>query len=137
MDDQHVVLARQLDGALEHTLRRDGARRVVGVVDEHQPGALPVRRCDGLEIRRERGVGPQRHQHRLRARQHRPARIDGVARIRGERHALGVEKGEVEVEDALLGTERGHDLGLGVELDAEAGRVEARDGLSELGSPAV
>src|SRR5690606_28384963 len=43
---------------------------------------------------------------------------------------------EAEVVDALLRADRRDDLALGVDLDAEAAVVEAREGLAELGAAA-
>ena len=69
--------------------------------------------------------------------QDRAAGVDRVAGVGGERDAAGVEEGEAEVVDALLGADRRDHLGLGVDLDPEALAVEVGEGLAELGAAAV
>ena len=79
----------------------------------------------------------QRQQEGLGAGQHGPGGVDRVAGVGCERHVAGVEEGEAEVVDALLGADRGDHLVHGVDLDAEALQVEVREGLAELGPAAV
>ena len=53
----------------------------------------------------------------------------------GRRHEGGVagrEQHPHQVAEALLGADRGDDLGLGIELDAEAPQVQVGDGLAQL-----
>ena len=76
-------------------------------------------------------------QRRQRPPQHPRINIDGVARIGGERHIALIQKGEVEVEDRLLGADCRDDLAAGVERHVEAAYVEVAQRLAEVGAPAV
>src|SRR3954452_16796648 len=118
--DEDLVLAGELYDALEEALRYDGAGRIVRVVDEEQPGGFELVRRDRVEVRGETQVRAERQEMRLGAGQDRPPRVDGVARVGGERDVARVEEGEAEVVDALLRPDRGNDLRDGVDLDAEA-----------------
>ena len=82
-------------------------------------------------------LGDQRHQHGLAADEQRPARVHRVAGVRRERDVTGIEEREVEVEDALLGADRRHHLGIGVEAHVEPAGVERGDGLAKLRASAV
>ena len=137
MDDEDVVLAGERDDQLEEALGDDRAGRVVGVVEEHQARLRRGIRRHGAEVGGEAQLGQQRQQLRLRPGEHRPAGVDGVAGVGGERDVAGVEEGEAEVVDALLGADRRDHLALGVDLDPEAAVVELGEGLAELGASAV
>ena len=106
MDHEDVVLPGELDHAVEEVLRHDGAGRVVGVVEVHQLGPLGDIGVDAVEVGHEPELGLERHQHGLGSGQPRPARVDGVAGVGRERVVAGVQEGEVEVEDRLLGADR-------------------------------
>ena len=81
MDDEDLVLARQLDDPLEEPVGNDRARRIVRVVDEHQarPGEVAGRKL--VEVGREAKLRLERQQDRLRAGKQRPAGIDGIAGV--------------------------------------------------------
>ena len=131
------MLAGEGDDQLEEALRHDGAARVVGVVEEHQARLRRGVRRHGAEVGDEAQLGQQRQQLRLRAGEDRPAGVDGVAGVGGKRDATGVEEGEAEVVDALLGADRRDHLALGVDLHLEAAVVELGEGLAKLGSSAI
>ena len=131
------VPADVVDDLLEEPGPHDGARRVVRIVEEHELRARPVGVGDRHEVRREAALGQQRHEHGVGAGQQRAAGVDGVAGVGAQRAVARVEEGEVEVEDALLGADRRHDLGLRVELDVEAAHVEVRHRLAEVLAAAV
>ena len=137
MHHEDVVGARVLDDALEEPLGNHRAGGVVGVVEVHElraPGHLLV---DGGQVGDEAMLGLQRHQHRLRARQPRPARVHRIAGIRGQGVVARVQEGQVEVEDRLLGADRGHDLALGVQAHVEAPLIEVAHGGAEVLAPTV
>ena len=119
MDDEELVLTGKLDDALEEAVGGDRAGRVVRVVEEHQP-RLPAPRVDRVEVGRKAELGHERQHDRLGAGKQGAAGVDGVAGVRGERDVAGIEEGEAEVVDALLGADRRDHLGLRIELDAEA-----------------
>ena len=137
MDGEHVVRAREVDDLLEEAGPHDRAGRVVRIVEEHELGAGAVGLGDGGQIGHEAMLGQQRHEHRVGAGHQRPARVDGIPRIGAQRGIARIEEREVQVEDALLGADRRHDLRVGVELDVEAPHVEVRDGLAEVLAAAV
>ena len=137
MDDQELVLSGELHDLLEEPLRCDRARRVVRIVEEHEARFRERHRIDRIEVGHEAKRRVERQDDRLGAGEDRAARVDGIAGIRCERDVAGVEEREAEVVDALLGADRRDDLGLGVDLDAEAALVEAGERLAELGAPAV
>ena len=59
-----------------------------------------------------------------------------VDRVRRRGHERGVARPDQhphQVGQALLGPDGGHDLGVGVELDAERAQVQVGDGLAQLG----
>jgi hypothetical protein len=134
---EDAVFARQLDCALEQAVGDDRSGRVVGVIEEHQPRASEGVGRDRVEIRRKSALGPERQQLRLRARQQRAPRVDRIAGVGRERDITRIEERKVEVEDAFLGADRRHHLGLGVKRDPEATRIESRDGLAELAPAAI
>ncbi len=119
--DEDLVGAGELDHALEEPLGHDRAGRVVGVVEVHQLGLARDVLVDRAEVGDEAELGLERHQHGLGACEPRAAGVDGVAGVGGERVVAGVEEGEVEVEDRLLGADRGDDL-------ASRGRARRRSG---------
>ena len=135
--DDDVVAAGELDHPGEEVVLDDPAGRVVGVVDEHQPGPRGDVGRDRLEVGLEAELGQQRHRHRLGAGQQRPGRVDGVARVARQGDVAGVEERQVDVGHGLLGAHRRDDLGRRVEGHAEARVVEARHGLAEALAPAV
>ena len=137
MDDEELVLARQLHDLLEKAVGGDRARRVVRVVDEHQAGPGEVVGRELVEVGREAKLRLERQQDRLRAREQRPAGIDGIAGVRDKRDVARVEEGEAQVVEALLGADRRNDLCVRVDLDAEAAAVEAGQGRPELLTPPV
>ena len=132
------MLAGELDDPLEEAVGDDRAGRVVRVVEEDQARAAQV-----LGGRSRRGRGRSRaparsgSTHRLGAGEQRPAGVDRIAGVGGERDVARIEEGEAEVVDALLGADRRDHLGLGVDLDPEAAVVEAGEGLAELRPAAV
>ena len=63
--------------------------------------------------------GPEADLLHLGAREQRRVDVDRVRRRRHERGVAGPEQHPHEVRQAFLGADRGDDLGLGVELDAE------------------
>ena len=100
----------------------DRAGRVVRVVDEQQLRARSrVVGVDRVEVGDEAELGHERHQHRGGAGEQRPAGVDRVAGVGGERDVVGVEEREVEVEDALLRADRRHHLAVGVERRRRSG----------------
>ena len=132
VDDEDLVLAGEGDDHLEEALGDDRAGRVVRVVEEHQPRLGGDVGGDRAEVGREAELGDQRQQLRRRAGEDRAAGVDRVAGVGGEGDVAGVEEGEAEVVDALLGADRRDHLGLGVDLDPEAAVVEVGEGLAEL-----
>ena len=132
MDHEEVVLAGELDHTLEEAVRGHGAGRVVRVVDEHEARLAGRHRIDRVEVGDEPKLGDQRHQHRLRAREKRAARVDGIAGVGGQHDIVRVTEGKAEVVDALLGADGRNDLCLWVDLGAEALVVEAGERLAEL-----
>ena len=128
---------RELDRSLEQPVGDGRAGRVVRVVDEHQLRPLEHVGRDRRQVRGEAEFGLEAHQIRLAAGHQRTARVDRVAGVRRQRHVAWIEEREAEVEDALLGPDRRHHLGLGVERDPEPPLVERRDRLAELGAAAV
>ena len=64
--------------------------------------------------------GDQRQQLGAGPGEDRPPGVDRVAGVGGEGHVAGVEEGEAEVVDALLGADRRDHLRLGIDLDPEA-----------------
>ena len=125
VDDQDVVLARELDDPLEEALGHDRAGRVVRVVEEHQLRPLGDRRAS---IASRSGTKPSSGSSAISTGsapgEPRPAGVDGVAGVGRERVVARVQEGEVEVEDRLLGADRRDDLALGVERHVEAPLVE-------------
>ena len=132
MDDQDLVLARELDDLLEEPVGDDRARGVVRVVDEHQARALQRLGVERVRSGAKPSSGSSGSSTRLGAGQERAAGVDRVAGIRGEGDVARVEEGEAEVVDALLGADRRDHLGLGVDLDAEAPVVEVGERAPEL-----
>ena len=137
MDDEDLVLARELYDLLEEALGRDRARRVVRVVDEHQARPCEVAGRELLEIGREATLRLERQQDGFRAGEQRPAGIDGITGVGYERDVARVQEGKAEVVEALLGADRGDHLRSRVDLDVEAAAVEAGQGCPELLTPPV
>src|ERR1039458_975756 len=112
-------------------------RGVVRVVQEHQLRPLRDLLLDRAEVRHEPELWRQRHQHRLRARQPRPAGVDRISRIGSARVVARVQSAEVGVEDRLLRPERRHDLAVRVQPHVEPPLVEVPDRAPEILAPAV
>ena len=123
--------ARELDGAGEEVVLDHPAGRVVGVVQEHHPGAGGDVGRDRLQVGLEAQLREQRHRHRLGSRQERAGGVDRVAGVAREGDVAGVEERQVDVRDRLLGAHRRDDHRRRVEVDAEPRGVEAGDRLPE------
>jgi hypothetical protein len=115
---QHEVVAAGQPGGLLVELRRGGrGGRVVGEVQPQQRHAGPV---DRAEVRPPAAPGLQRQLDDVGAREQRAARRDRIARRR-HRHAVAPRRHDLgQVEDRLLGPQRGEHLRRRVQLHAEA-----------------
>ncbi len=127
----------EVDGAFEEPVRDHGAGGVVGVVEVEKVRSL----CDGgrnrLQLRHEAVLCRERQVMDLRAREHRARRVRRVARVRRQGDVAGIEARQGHVGDSLLPAQDRDDLGVRVDVDAEAVPIEARDGLSKRGEAAV
>ncbi len=132
VDDEDLVLAGKGDDFLEEPVGDDRPGRVVRVVDEHHLRLLERGGRDRREVGREAPLRQQRQQLGGRPVEQRPAGVDRVAGVGGERDVARVEEGVAEVVDALLGADRRDHLARRVDLDPEAPVVEAGEGLAEL-----
>ncbi len=124
---QDLVAAGELDRLFEQAGRDDRSGRVVRIVEEHQPrpfSSRPARPPPGRARSRAPAAAAAA---RAAAGEQRAARVHRVARVGRERDVAGVEERQVQVEDALLGADRGHHLGLGIERRRRtaAGRTSA------------
>src|SRR5207249_9101804 len=119
------------DGLFEETGGGDRAGRVVRVVDEHEARAVELVCRDRAEVWCKPAFGQERKEDGLGVREQWPPGVDGVARIAGERDIVRIEEREVDVIDAFLAAKRGQHLRVGIERDAEAPLVKARDCLTE------
>ena len=137
MDDEDLVGTGELHDPLEEPSRHDRAGRVVRIVEVHELRPPRDALLDRAEVRDEPVLGLERHQHRLGSGQPGAARIDGVAGICCERIVAGIQEREVEIEDRLLGADRGDDLRVGIERYVEAARVEVAHRGAEVRAAAV
>jgi len=62
--------------------------------------------------------------------------MDGIAGVGDQDGVVGVEDGETEVGDALLGADGDDGFGFGIEIDVVAGLVPVADGLAQTGDAA-
>ena len=132
MHGDHLALAAEVDDPL-HELDVDArARRVVRERD-HEHARLGPADVPGLVQALER-VDAGRHGHlaQVRAREQRPVDVDRVARARHDGRVAGLEQRPHQVREALLRADRVRDLGLRIELDAEAAQIQRGDGLAHL-----
>ena len=128
--------AAVVGGGPQERERRGRAGRVVRVVQPEDGGPAPRRRIDGVEVGEEAvGLGEREPRH-VAAGEPGTSFGDRVARARHRHQVLatvGVEERLGEAEDRLFRTERGEDVGIGIEGDAEASVDPGRDGATELG----
>ena len=128
-----LVLAGEVDHVLHEVEIDAGGGGVVGERHHDDAGLGPrVVPCLGQALE-EVGAGAQGHLADVGAGQQRAVDVDGVRRRRHQGGVAGLEQGPHQVREPLLGADGVDDLGLGVELDAEAPEVEVGVGLAQLG----
>ncbi len=132
--EEEVVTAREVGGALEERERRDGAGRVVRVVEPQDRRAVPRVGAHAVELGQEVGSRERESPH-VSSGEPGAALRDGVA---GRRHHHEIPSGRRiqrrlrEGEDRLLAAERGDQVGRRIEGDAEPPIDPADDRLTEL-----
>ncbi len=133
VNQDHLVLLGKCDETLEE-LEIDAHRR--GVVreghDDH-PGPrprIPEHPLENLEIV---VLGVDRCPPHLCSRQRRGIDVDRIRRLRDDCRIAGLHQRPHQVGQALLGSDGGDDLGVGVEGDTESALVTVGDCLAEIG----
>ena len=132
MHGDHLALAAEVDDPL-HELDVDArACRVVRERD-HEHARLGPADVPGLVQALERvDAGRHRDLPEVGAGEERPVDVDRIARARHDRGVALLQQRPHQVREALLRADRVRDLGLRVELDAEAAQIQRRDGLAHL-----
>ena len=131
--DRHVVALGEIDRLAEERLRRQPARRIVGVVEPQHRRPLRDLGGDRVQDGQPAALLRQRHEVRRAAREHRADRVDRIARIRHERDAPRVDEAQRHMADALFRADQGQDLFRGIEPQPKTALVPARQRLPEFG----
>ena len=120
MDDEQLVLPGEVDDALhEREVDRRG-RRVVRE-REDDDAWLRLRALPRLfEVREQILVGAHRHAGDRRTGKDRRVNVDRIARARHEGRVTRFEEHPHQVREPFLGADRVQDLGIRIEIDAEA-----------------
>ena len=93
---------------------------VVGIVEPHHLGGPGHVGGYGIQFRQPPVALVQGHYVTLRSGEHSADAIDRISRVGHQGDVAGVQEAEGGMADALLGPDQGENLGVGVELDAEA-----------------
>ena len=128
--EQHVVLEREVDEALQILAGRGRRGRVVRERQDRD-----ARARQRALVRVEDGVGERRGELRLDGRrtgEHGREEMDRVAGRRDDRRVARLDQHPHQVRERLLGADRRDDLGVGVERDVEAPLVELGERRAEL-----
>ena len=133
--DHDVVLAAKRNGCLEIRPGRHRRRRVVRVVEIHEPGAPHHIGRELLQLEQETGARPERAAVRLGARQHGAPFVHGVAGLGHDRHIPGTEQGHREMRDPLLRAEQRVELSVRIDPHPKAAQHVRGRRLAERGQP--
>ena len=131
VDDHQAVLAGEGHHALEEGAVHAHGRGIVGEGQDEELGPGPRQLGRLLELGEE--VDLRRHGDRAQVTvgdDHR-VRVDRIGRVRHQHAVAGLEHGEGEVGQSLLGPDGGDGFGVGVQLDPVAVAVPPGDGHPE------
>ena len=132
VDDDHVMLARELDDLLVHLGRAHRAHRVGRQRDHHVLGAVGHLRVDSRHVWQEVMLGRERVVGARAARERDRVAEDGVARVGHEDGVARVDERGGQRQHALLRAAAAHDHVALDALYAKAVAVVAADGVEQL-----
>ena len=135
VDHEEAVLLRQGDDLLEERLLHHGCRRVVRVVEHQDLGPGIQAFADPCDVGQKRvRLANVERDHVGRSQRNR-VDMDRETGRGDERGVAGAEQGQAHVAEPFLRPDRGNDLVVGVEVDAEPGLVPLRDLLAQVVDP--
>ena len=137
IDDEDPMATAEIGDLRVKFLRRTGARGHTRIVGPHHLHAGEVHRLQGVEIRHPALFGHEVVLDDLRLRDLGGRRIGGIARIRDQHLVAGVEEGERNQEDTLLGARQGLDFGPRIQRHAVIAGVPVGKGLAKFGKAHV
>ena len=130
--DQDVVRPAEGGQPLEEIRRGRGRGRIVRIVHVHQAHAGEILSVEGREVWEPTGLGRQGIVAGNAARQDRASLVGRIPRVRAQDLVPRVHERQMDVADALLGSDQREDLALGIEDDSEAVPVPIGEGSAQL-----
>ncbi len=132
-----AVRAGQVDDPLVVGQVGRAPGRVVGIIEEHEPGQRIDIAGDCLQVGAEAKRSLQRHRVDVGSGEHAARPINGVAWVGHQADLTRVQGCEGEMGDPFLRPDQGEDLGIRVEVDAITHFAEGRDRPPQLRSALV
>ena len=137
IDNEDSVPTAEIGDLRVKFLRRAGTRGHARIVGPHHFHAGEVHRLQGVKIRHPALFGHEVILDHFRFGNPGGRRIGGIARIRDQHLVAGVEEGERDQEDTLLGTRQGLDFGSRIQRHAIVAGVPVGEGLAKFGKAHV